>query len=61
MRWLSGKESTCQYRFNPWLMKIPWRSKQQFTPVFLPGKNTGQRSLVGYSSWVAKESDRHSN
>ena len=26
-------------------------------PVFFPGKSHEQRSLVGYSSWVAKESD----
>ena len=26
-------------------------------PVFLPGKSHGQRSLVGYSLWVLKESD----
>ena len=25
-----------------------WRSKQQLTPVFLPGKSYGQRSLEGY-------------
>ena len=24
------------------------------TPVFLPGKSYGQRSLSGYSPWVAK-------
>ena len=24
------------------------------TPVLLPGKSHGQRSLVGYSPWVAK-------
>ena len=40
--WASlGKESTCQCRrcgFNPWVGKIPWRSKCQLTPVFLPGK-----------------------
>ena len=35
--------------FNPWLRKIPWRRKWQPTPVFLPGKFHGQRSLVGYS------------
>ena len=29
--------------------KIPWRRKQQLTPVFLPGKSHGQRNLVGYS------------
>ena len=27
----------------------PWRRKCQPTPVFLPGKSYGQRSLVGYS------------
>ena len=27
------------------------------TPVFLPGKFHGQRSLVGYSPWGLKESD----
>ena len=27
------------------------------TPVFLPGKSHGQRSLVGYSPWGHKESD----
>ena len=29
----------------------------QLTPVFLPGKSHGQRSLVGYSPWGRKESD----
>ena len=40
LRWLSGKESTCQYRrhrFNPWVRKIPWTRKWQPSPVFLPG------------------------
>ena len=27
--------------------KTPWRRKWQFTPVFLPGKSHGQRSLAG--------------
>ena len=31
--------------------------KRQSTPVFLPGKSDGQRSLVGYSPWGCKESD----
>ena len=30
----------------------------QSTSVFLPGEPHGQRSLVGYSSWGHKESDR---
>ena len=29
----------------------------QPTPVFLPGKFQGQRSLVGYSPWGYKELD----
>ena len=29
----------------------PWRRKWQPTPVLLPGKFHGQRSLVGYSPW----------
>ena len=32
-----------------WVVKIPWRRKWQPTPVFLPGKSHGQRSLMGYS------------
>ena len=37
--------------------KIPWRRKWQSTPVFLPGKPPGQRSLVGYTPWGHKELD----
>ena len=43
--------------FDPWVRKIPWRKKWQSTPVLLPGKSHGQRSLVGYSPWCRKESD----
>ena len=35
--------------FNPWAEKISWRSKWQPTPVSLPGKSHGQRTLAGYS------------
>ena len=61
-KWLSGKESTCQwgrckrYRFNPWVRKILWREWLP-APVFLPGEFQGQRSLVGYSLWNCKELD----
>ena len=57
--WLSGKESTCQCMrqgFDPWVRKIPWRRKWHPTPVFLPGKSHGQRSLVGFSPWGHQES-----
>ena len=43
--------------FDPWVGKIPWRRKQQPTPLFLPGKSHGQRSLVGYSAEGHKELD----
>ena len=59
-RWLSNKEPACQCRrcrFCPWVGKIPWSRKWQPTPVFLPGKSHGQRSLVGYSPWGRKEPD----
>ena len=35
----------------------PWRRKWQPTPVLLPGKSQGRRSLIGYSPWGCKESD----
>ena len=60
LRWLSGKEPNCQcrrWRFDPWVREIPWRRKWQHTPVFLPGKSHGQRSLAGCSPWSHKESD----
>ena len=44
-------------RFDPWVRKIPWRRKWQPTPVFLPKKLHGQRSLAGYSPWGLKELD----
>ena len=36
--------------------KIPWRRKWQPTPVLLPGKSHGWRTLAGYSPWGCKES-----
>ena len=43
--------------FDFWVGKIPWRRKWQSTPVFLPGKSHGQRSLAGFNprgfkSWI---------
>ena len=38
------------FLFDPWIRKIPWRRKWQPTPVFVPGKSHGQRSLAGYRS-----------
>ena len=35
----------------------PLDKEWETTPVFLPGKSHGQRSLAGYSPWGLKESD----
>ena len=37
--------------------RFPWRRKQQPTPVFLPGKSHGQRSLVAFRLWDRTELD----
>ena len=41
----------------PGLGRFPWRRKWQPTPVPLPGKFHGLRSLVGYSPWCRRELD----
>ena len=54
------KESTFQCRrlvFDSSIGKILWRRNWHPTPVFLPGKSHGQRSLVGCSPWGHKELD----
>ena len=59
-RWFSDKESARQcrirrrYGFDLWIRKIPWRRAWQLTPVFLSVEIHRQRSLEGYSLWVAK-------
>ena len=45
-----GKESACNTGDSG---SVP----RQLTPVVLPGKSHGQRSLVGYSPWGHRESD----
>ena len=50
--WLSSKESTWQCRT---LGFESWRRKWQPTPVFLPGKSHGQRSLAGSNPWGRKK------
>ena len=44
--------------FNFWVRKILWSRKWQPTPVFLPGKSHGKRTLTGYSPWGHKESNK---
>ena len=51
------KQECKRHRFDPWVGKIPWRRAWKPTPVFMPGKSHGQRSLAGYSPWHLPESD----
>ena len=59
----SGKDPACQCRRpkRQWIQSLggedPQRRKWQPTPVLLPGKSHGEKSLAGYSSWGCKELD----
>ena len=44
----------CYLNMNIINIRMDWRRKWQPSPVFLPGKFHGQRSLVGYSLWGHK-------
>ena len=52
---LARQRSHRRHGCHPWAGKSPWRRKRQPTPVFLPEKSHGQRSLVGYSPWGGKD------
>ena len=55
-----GKASACNAGDPgsiPGLGRFPWRRKWQPTPVLLPRKFHGWKSLVGYSPWGHEESD----
>ena len=59
-RWCSDKESASQCKrlrcgFDPWVGNIPWWRKWQPTPVFLPGKSHGRKSLVDSSPWGSQK------
>ena len=54
-QWLGIHRQCRSCRFSYWVGKISWRREWQPTPVFLPGKFHGQRSLAGYSPWGCKE------
>ena len=41
---------------DPWVGKSLWKRKWHPTPVFLPGKFHGRRSLIRYSPWNHEES-----
>ena len=50
-----------RHKFDPWFRKVPWRRKWRPTPLFLPEKFHGQRSLAGCSLWGRKSRTRLSN
>ena len=52
-RGLATRPFTCGLGQDSVLCGRNW----QPTPIFLPGKSHGQRSMVGYSPWGCKESD----
>ena len=62
-RWPSGGQSACycrrlkRRRFHPWVRKSLWKKERRPTPVLLPEKSHGRRSLAGCSPWGCKESD----
>ena len=58
-RWRSGRESSCNEGDAGVILgqEDPLEDKMEPTPVFLPGKSHGQRSLACYSPWGCKESD----
>ena len=48
--------------WETWVGILGWedpleKGMETLTPVFLPGKSQGQRSLADYSPWGCKESD----
>ena len=45
--------------FDSWVRKIPWRRKQQPTPVFLPRESLRQRSLAGYIQFIESQRAGH--
>ena len=50
------KEKYC-YQLYVHIYHLYQRRQWHPTPVLLPGKSYGWRSLVGYSSWGREESD----
>ena len=43
-----------RHGFDSWVREIPWRRRWQPTPVLLPEKSHGLRSLAGYIPWGLK-------
>ena len=66
-RWLGDAGSCIQVVSSVWVLTIwyslglVWRRQYYPTPVLLPGKSHGWRSLVGCSLWFAKSRTRLSD
>ena len=57
-RWLSGKEPACQrtnLSFNPWIGKIPWKTKSSVLAQRIPGAE----EPGGYSPWGHRARQEH--
>ena len=57
-QWYRIRLSTQEARVQSVGQEVPLEKKWQPTPVFLPEKSHGQRSLVGYSPWGCKRVGR---
>ena len=56
--WVEGTTGIQKIKGNMGVLERErWRRQWQPTPVLLPGKSHGWRSLVGYSLWGRKELD----
>ena len=60
----AGKEPACllqrqEARVQSLVGKIPWRRKQQPTPVFMPEKNLMDKGAWGLKELVMTERGRH--
>ena len=51
--WLSVKEAACN---GGDAAGATWRRKWLTTPLFLPGKSQGQKSMASYSPWGSQKS-----
>ena len=60
---IANAEKTKRKRYNPCFQHIRGKQRKQRrrrwlpTPVLLPGKSHGRKSLVGYSPWGCEELD----
>ena len=56
-KWMCAWMEVAKDSYFLWSAWLEWRRQWQPTPVLLPGKSRGRRSLVGCSPWGLEESD----